>query len=216
MSARETLEVLERAGLVVILRSASAQDARATAAAARHGGAEVVEVTYSVPDALEVIRELSEEPATTVGAGTVIGRAQAIDAIDAGARFVVSPGVDEDVIRACVDRDVLVLPGVQTATEAMRASALGAIALKLFPASTVGVAHLRALLAPFPDYRIIPSGGVGMHDLEAWLRAGAAAVGIGGALSPAGAVDAGAATTVRAHAAEIIRTIRQVREGNTP
>lgn len=212
MSAIATLGRIETAGLVLILRSASALDAVAAARAAASAGVRAIEVTYSVPGALDAIRAMAEDPDLIVGAGTVVDERQALDAIEAGARFVVSPGVDDGVVRACTALDVLVLPGVLTATEVMRATALGALALKLFPAATVGPAHLRALLGPFPGLRVIPSGGIDEENLESWFAAGAVAVGIGGAMSPSGPVDPPARARIAAVAASAITAIQTTRE----
>lgn len=187
MSARATLDEIAAARLIMVVRAPSADAARASIAAARSGGVRVIEVTFTVPDAASVIRELVADAGVLVGAGTVLTLEQAETAIDAGARFLVSPGLDESIVRFAVERDVLVLPGILTASEVMRARALGVLALKLFPADSVGPAYLRALRGPFPELAIMPSGGVSAANAADWLAAGAIAVGMAGSLSPASA-----------------------------
>jgi 2-dehydro-3-deoxyphosphogluconate aldolase/(4S)-4-hydroxy-2-oxoglutarate aldolase len=185
MTALSTLAEIEASRLIMVVRAPSADAARAAIAAARAGGVHVVEVTFTVPDAVSVIRELAGERELVVGAGTVLTLEQAEAAVTAGARFLVSPGLDEQIVRFAAERDVLMLPGVFTASEVMRARALGAVAVKLFPADAVGPAYLKALRGPFPGLAVMPSGGVSAANAAAWIAAGAVAVGMSGSLSPA-------------------------------
>jgi 2-dehydro-3-deoxyphosphogluconate aldolase/(4S)-4-hydroxy-2-oxoglutarate aldolase len=185
MTALSTLAEIEASRLIMVVRAPSADAARAAIAAARAGGVRVVEVTFTVPDAVSVIRELAGERELVVGAGTVLTLEQAEAAVTAGARFLVSPGLDEQIVRFAAERDVLMLPGVFTASEVMRARALGAVAVKLFPADAVGPAYLKALRGPFPGLAVMPSGGVSAANAAAWIAAGAVAVGMSGSLSPA-------------------------------
>jgi 2-dehydro-3-deoxyphosphogluconate aldolase/(4S)-4-hydroxy-2-oxoglutarate aldolase len=192
MTAQESLAVIRAERLVMVLRAPTAESALMAARAAVDAGIRIVEVTFTVPGAAGVIAELSSTSAadgTLIGAGTVRTSEQADAALSAGARFVVSPGLDESLVSRVTSDDVLALPGILTPTEAMRALQAGAQALKLFPASAMGVDYLGALLGPLPGIDIVPSGGVGPDNARQWLDAGAVAVGIGGALSPSGPLD---------------------------
>jgi 2-dehydro-3-deoxyphosphogluconate aldolase/(4S)-4-hydroxy-2-oxoglutarate aldolase len=213
MGAAATLAALAETGVIMISRAPTSEDALRGANLASEAGIRAIEVTFSVPAAVGVITRLRDElpSSALVGAGTVLTREQSRAAIDAGADFIVSPGTDEDIVTRCLAADVLVLPGVLTASEIMRARALGARAVKLFPASTVGPGYLRAMHAPMPDVTIVPSGGISSSNAGEWLRAGAAAVGIGGALSPAGPVDAVAASTISREALACLTAVAEAR-----
>lgn len=184
MNAASTLARIESGRLVMVVRAPSVRAARTAIAAARTAGVRTIEVTFTVPDAVILIRELAADPELVVGAGTVLTLEQAVSAEAAGAQFLVSPGLDEELVRHATARDLLIVPGVFTPSEVMRALALGAAAVKLFPADAVGPAYLKALLGPFPELAVIPSGGVTEADAAAWIAAGAIAVGMSGSLSP--------------------------------
>jgi 2-dehydro-3-deoxyphosphogluconate aldolase/(4S)-4-hydroxy-2-oxoglutarate aldolase len=181
---------IEAAGCVGILRAGSAADAVAAGRALVAGGLTVIEVAFTTPDAPAAIAELrSACPAALVGAGTVLDAAAAFAAVRAGAQFLVSPLVSADVLQAGHRYGVAVLPGAATPTEINTAMELGADAVKLFPASSLGVGFLRSVAAAMPQVPFIPTGGIGAADARDWLAAGAVAVGIGGDLTrgdPAG------------------------------
>lgn len=213
MGAAETLEEVRRAGVIMITRASTMDDAIRGATAALVGGITVIEVTFSVPDAGAVISRLRSEfgSAAVIGAGTVLTREQARIALDAGASFLVSPGFDEDLVTRGLAADTLVLPGVLTATEIMRARAAGAIAVKLFPASAVGPGYIGAMTAPMPGLQIVPSGGISSANAGEWITAGAAAIGVGGALSPSWRVDAEAADAITAEARACVAAVAAAR-----
>lgn len=218
MSAASTLSRLSTEQLVMVVRAPSAASAHVAIAAAIAGGVRVIEVTYTVPDTVSVIRDLAANADLVVGAGTVRTRAQAEAALNAGAEFLVSPGLDDELVSYAVARDVLMLPGVFTPTEVLRALKLGALAVKLFPADLAGPAHLRALRGPLPDLQVIPSGGVSAGNAREWLDAGALAVGMAGSLSPAVALpDAPAITAAarRALAALVAPHTKNLPKGDT-
>jgi Entner-Doudoroff aldolase len=150
--------------------------------AAIRGGFRVVEFTMTTPGALELVREYSSQDAVVVGAGTVLTVEQAENAVRAGARFLVSPVVDEAVILAAESLGVAVIPGAHTPTEMLRAHDVGAPLLKLFPAPAGGPTWLRALLGPLPFLRVVPTNGVSADNAGEWLAAGAYAVGFASAL----------------------------------
>jgi len=145
------------------------------------GGIGLVEIALSSPTALDAIREVS--PAGVVGAGTVRSRQDAEGALEAGASFLVSPGTDPDLIAWAAEEDVPHFPGVLTPTDIEVARQSGAGPLKLFPASVGGPAYVAALLAPFPDAELIPTGGVSSDNAVDYLANGAVAVALGGSLT---------------------------------
>lgn len=161
-SSPDPLEQIRRVGIVPVVTIDDADDAVPLVEALAAAGLTAVEITLRTPAALDAIRHAaSGVPGATVGVGTVTSRAQAAAAIDAGARFVVSPGLHDDVIAAALERDVVALPGVATPTELMRAVEMGVTTVKLFPAELIGgVGLVRALSAVFPAVRFVPTGGI--------------------------------------------------------
>jgi 2-dehydro-3-deoxyphosphogluconate aldolase / (4S)-4-hydroxy-2-oxoglutarate aldolase len=144
------------------------------------GGLPVAEVTFRTPAAVPALRALASRSDLLVGAGTVVNAAQADAAVQAGARFVVSPGLSALVVRRCQDLGIPVVPGIATATELMAALDLGVDLVKFFPAeASGGVAAIRALAAPFPGVRFVPTGGIGQAQLAAYLAEPAVAA-VGG------------------------------------
>ena len=191
-------ELAER-GIVAVLRADSAERAVAAARALAQGGVTAIEVTFSVPEAPSAIAELATDESLLVGAGTVLSADQVDAAVHAGARFLVSPNLDEQVLDAAERRGVPALPGVLTPTEVARAARRCSV-MKLFPASLGGPALLAALREPFPGLAFVPTGGVTAAGIGDWLRAGAVAVGAGGDLCPREAIEAGDAEQLRARA----------------
>lgn len=175
---------LARTRVMAILRSADATGLPAVARALAAGGITCLEVTLTTSGALDALAAIRDElgPEVAVGVGTVVTIEQAGEALKAGAAFLVAPAVDTDVIRASADRGVPCYPGAWTPTEVSTAWRAGATAVKLFPASTGGPAHLRQLRAPLPDVPLVAVGGVGVGQARDYLDAGALAVGIGSPL----------------------------------
>ncbi len=188
-----TCATIAEARCIGILRAGSAAEAAAAGRALVAGGITVIEVAFTTPDAPAAIAELcSACPAATVGAGTVLHAAAAFAAVCAGARFLVSPLVSEEVLRAGHRYGVAVIPGACTPTEINSAMELGADAVKLFPAGPLGIGYLRAVAAALPQVPFVPTGGITAADAPQWLAAGALAVGVGGDLTrgdPAGIQD---------------------------
>jgi 2-dehydro-3-deoxyphosphogluconate aldolase/(4S)-4-hydroxy-2-oxoglutarate aldolase len=160
-----------------ILRATSADVARHAMQAAIDGGFRILEFTLTTPNALELIEEFANRPRLIVGAGTVVVPDQAEAAARAGARFLVSPVVDEEVIRRACNLGLAAIPGAHTPTELVQAHRAGAPLLKLFPAPAGGPAYLKSVLAPLPFLRIVPTNGVDEQNVGDWLRAGAFGVG---------------------------------------
>jgi 2-dehydro-3-deoxyphosphogluconate aldolase / (4S)-4-hydroxy-2-oxoglutarate aldolase len=188
-----TCAAIADARCIGILRSGSAAAAASAGRALVEGGITVVEVAFTTPGAPAAIAELGAAcPDALVGAGTVLDAAAAFAAVQAGARFLVSPLVSEDVLRAGHRYGVAVIPGAATPTEINAAMELGADAVKLFPAGSLGVGYLRAVAAAMPQVPFVPTGGITAQDAPQWLAAGAIAVGVGGDLTggdPDGIVD---------------------------
>ncbi|GAA1189155.1 2-dehydro-3-deoxyphosphogluconate aldolase/(4S)-4-hydroxy-2-oxoglutarate aldolase [Kitasatospora gansuensis] len=162
--------VLAGARVVPVLTVRQPATSGPLAEALAAGGATCAEVTFRTPDAEQVLKTMAAHGGLAVGAGTVLTAEQAERAVAAGARFVVSPGFDEEVVAKCRELGVPVVPGIATATELMRALRAGLDTVKLFPAQAVGgLRALRALAAPFPGVRFMPTGGIGVDLLAGYL-----------------------------------------------
>jgi len=193
MTRDEVLQTLCDVGVVPVVRAKSSEVLLDIARALEAGGVPIVEVTMTVAGAIDGIRRLAAEvgPGLLVGVGSVTEPVQAEEAIDAGARFVVGPVLVPEVIEVAAARDTVVVPGAFTATEVYRARALGADIVKVFPADVGGPAYVKALLAPMPFLKLLPTGGVDLETAGPFIRAGAAALGVGSALVKKEAIAAG-------------------------
>ncbi|HEY8340622.1 MAG TPA: bifunctional 4-hydroxy-2-oxoglutarate aldolase/2-dehydro-3-deoxy-phosphogluconate aldolase [Egibacteraceae bacterium] len=193
--ARSTERALLDERVVAVVRHDSAEHARAIATSCLVGGLRAVEITFTTPAAAAVIADLVAEDVdgAVIGAGTVLRVSDVTAAAAAGARFLVSPVTDPDVLAAGRRAGLLTIPGALTPTEIGVARAHGARLVKLFPAGTVGPSFVTAIASVLPDVRLLPTGGVGEADVEAWLQAGAGAVGIGSQLTQAYAAGGPAA-----------------------
>jgi len=193
MTKEKVLGAILQTKVVAVIRVKDAARLADVAAALGRGGIKALEITMTVPGAVEIIREMarSKAPGTLVGAGTVLDAGTATDVIAAGADFVVSPVCDMETIRACRDGGVLVAPGAFTPTEIVAAWRAGADIVKVFPATSLGPQFFRDLRGPLPQVRLMPTGGVTVENAREFLAAGAAAVGIGTALVDTKDVEAG-------------------------
>ncbi len=216
MAGNDTLSRISRTGIVPVVRASSSAEALALVEAIRAGGIDVIELTLTVPGAVDVIRELVKScgEEVVVGAGTVLDPETARACILAGARFVVSPIVDLPTIACCRTYDVPVMPGALTPTEVVRAWQAGASMVKVFPCGAVGGAsYVKALKAPFPQIPLCPTGGVSLENVGDFIQAGAAAVGAGADLADLKKIRAGAAGEVTERARRYARAIEQARGG---
>jgi 2-dehydro-3-deoxyphosphogluconate aldolase/(4S)-4-hydroxy-2-oxoglutarate aldolase len=172
------------------------------------------EITFTVPDAVDVIKTVRRELGDTVvlGAGTVLDAETARAALLAGAEYIVAPTVNLDVIRLCRRYDKVVMPGALSPTEVVSAWEAGADIVKIFPADLGGPAYLKALRAPLPQIRMMPTGGVDLTTAAAFLKAGACCLGVGGSLVEPGAVSKGDFERLRSLAAQFVAIVRQTRE----
>ena len=180
-----TLANIRRVGIIPVIRAPDPDAAIAVVEALAEAGLTIAEVTMTVPDAVSVIAKVSQRfgDRVLVGAGTVTDADMTNRSIDAGAKFIVSPGLVPSVVHAANRAGVAVLPGALTPTEVLEAHKLGADMVKVFPIGNVGGAsYLRALRGPFPNIPYVPTGGVTLDNIREMFDAGAAAVGVGGEL----------------------------------
>jgi 2-dehydro-3-deoxyphosphogluconate aldolase/(4S)-4-hydroxy-2-oxoglutarate aldolase len=210
MTKGKVLEGILASKVIAVIRMSDASKLTAVAAALREGGVRTIEVTMTVPGAIEMIRELAgrKEPGDLVGAGTVLDAGTASDVIAAGADFVVSPVTDMDVVKACRDAEVLIAPGAFTPTEIVTAWRAGADIVKVFPATSLGPQFFRDLRGPLPRVRLMPTGGVTLENAKDFLAAGACCVGIGTALVDKALVDKGDWPALAARAAALVGSLR--------
>ena len=214
MSRQKTVERIERLGLVPVVRAPSAAVALRAARAVFAGGIDVLEITMTVPDALAVLRELAAELGGRVvfGAGTVLDADTARTCIAAGAEFIVAPGFDLETIRAAHELDRPVMPGALTPTEVITAWKAGADMVKIFPCSAVGGAdYIRALKAPLPQVKLLPTGGVDRNTAADYIRAGAAALGLGTGLIDLKVLQQQGDGALSARARELVEIVRAAR-----
>ena len=210
-----TAEIIERVGLIPVLRAKSVAQGRAVVDAMIAGGVTIVEVTMTVPGAINLLNELRNQYSPKdllLGSGTVTTADQAQATIDAGAEFVVSPSLHLDVVRVTKANRKISCPGALTPTEVITAWNAGADYVKIFHCSAVGGAsYLKSLLAPFPHLKLIPTGGVTLQTAESFIKAGARALGVGSDLVNLAAVDAGHAETITETARAYLKLIADAR-----
>jgi len=182
MDRGELIQEMGRTRLVAVVRSKSAEEALATAKAVAQGGVQFIEITFSVPSALDVIEILVAEGRLHVGAGTVLSNEEAEEAIGTGAQFIVSPSLELNLIPICHDANVPCIPGAATPTEILAAARAKADLVKIFPADTIGGPHfVRQMSGPFPDIRFMVSGGVSLMNIKGYVQAGVTGIRLGSA-----------------------------------
>jgi 2-dehydro-3-deoxyphosphogluconate aldolase/(4S)-4-hydroxy-2-oxoglutarate aldolase len=215
MSKETQLRHVLECGIVAVVRSPDSQQLVEVARALADGGVTVVEITMSVPGALEVLRQVRQALGDRIllGAGTVLDAETARAVLLAGAEYVVAPTVNPDVIRLCRRFDKLVMPGAFTPTEILMAWEAGADIVKVFPAEVVGPAYFKALRGPLPQIRLMPTGGVDLTTAAAFLKAGACCLGIGGQLVEPKAVAEGNFDRIRDLARQYVAIVNQTRAG---
>jgi 2-dehydro-3-deoxyphosphogluconate aldolase/(4S)-4-hydroxy-2-oxoglutarate aldolase len=213
MRKTEVLAELKRIGLVPVLRAASVEKAMALAGAIADGGVTVLEITMTVPGAIEVMKRLAKErPDILIGAGTVLDPETARMCILEGAQFVVSPALNFATIEMCHRYGIGVLPGALTPTEVVAAWQAGADVVKVFPASAMGGAkYLTALKGPLPQVEMVPTGGVSLATAKEFLEAGAFALGVGSDLADTKAMDSGNAAKVTETAKKYLEIVGEYR-----
>ena len=207
------VEQVQELGVVAVIRIKDPAKLRAVVDALVEGGVRALEVTMTVPRAVDLIRELAPTlpPGFLLGAGTVTDAATARAVIDAGARFVVGPVFRPDVIAVCHQHNVPAMPGCFSPTEILAAHECGADIVKLFPATMLGPQFIKDVRAPLPQVKLMPTGGVSLDNAHDWIRAGAVAVGIGSALLDAKAIADGRFDVLRTNAERMIANVRAAR-----
>lgn len=210
MTKDKVLESLLVSKAVAIIRMTDTAKLAKAAAALRKGGVTALEVTMTVPGAVEIVRAMArdKEPGVLVGAGTVLDARTASDVIAAGADFVVSPVMDTDMVRACREAEVLVVPGAFTPTEIVVAWLAGADIVKVFPATSLGPQFFRDLRGPLPHIRLMPTGGVTLENAREFIAAGACCVGIGTALLDKKTIDADDWEALASRARRLVESLR--------
>lgn len=217
MTADEVKAQLEAVGLLPVLRAKSIPEAHALVEAIYAGGVTVIEVTMTVPGAIDLLRDLKAKYGSKVllGSGTVTTAAQAQATIEAGAEFVLSPSLHLDVIAKTKELGKVSIPGALTPTEVITAWEAGADYVKVFPCSAMGgPSYLRSLLAPFPQLKLIPTGGVTVASAADFLKAGAKALGVGSDLVNATAIAEGKPWIVTDMARAYMDVIQEMRSGS--
>jgi 2-dehydro-3-deoxyphosphogluconate aldolase / (4S)-4-hydroxy-2-oxoglutarate aldolase len=184
MSKAETLKKLVENGVFAVIRMTDSKKLLKVIEAVSKGGVKNIEITMTVPNAVEIIRELAKANSgdSIIGAGTVLTKEDAKAVIEAGAQFVVSPIMNPEVIATCKELDIPCMPGCYTPTEVIAGWKAGGDIIKVFPATTLGPRYFKDLLAPFPYLKLMPTGGVSINNVHEWVNAGALTVAIGGDL----------------------------------
>src|SRR5207248_1409713 len=219
MTKAEVRARILEVGIVPVIRAASAKKAMAAAEAVAAGGITILEVTMTVPGALDAITQLVKNLGSEVlvGAGTVLDAQAARQCFDAGAQFLVSPGLDLGTIKAAIEAGKLMMAGALTPTEVIAAWKGGADFVKVFPASAVGGAsYLKALRGPLPQVQLVPTGGVNLNTAADFIRAGAAALGVGGELILTAALNSGDTAQITELAKKYLAIVQQTREEAKP
>jgi 2-dehydro-3-deoxyphosphogluconate aldolase / (4S)-4-hydroxy-2-oxoglutarate aldolase len=215
MTRAATTRALEAAGVVAVIRLADPGKLRDVIGALAAGGLRALEITMTVPGAVDLIRQIAASLPSgfLLGAGTVTDAETAAAVIDAGATYVVSPVFRPAVIDACHRRDVPALPGCFTPTEILAAWEAGADIVKVFPATALGPTYFKDVRGPMPQVKLMPTGGVTLDNAGDWIRAGAVAVGVGSALLDSAAIASGRFEVLTANAERIVANVRRAREG---
>jgi 2-dehydro-3-deoxyphosphogluconate aldolase/(4S)-4-hydroxy-2-oxoglutarate aldolase len=214
MSKESQLRQILDCGIVAVVRSPDSRQLVEVTRALADGGVTVVEITMTVPNALDVVREVRQALGDRVllGAGTILDSETARAALLAGAEYLVAPTLNLDVIRLCQRYDKLVMPGAFTPTEVLTAWEAGADIVKVFPADVVGPAFFKALRGPLPQIRLMPTGGVDLHTAADFLRAGACCLGVGGQLVEPRAVAERNFDRIRDLARQYVAIVQQTRK----
>jgi 2-dehydro-3-deoxyphosphogluconate aldolase/(4S)-4-hydroxy-2-oxoglutarate aldolase len=214
MTVDEAIQRIGEIAIVPVIRAASVDLALRAVEAICAGGIPIVEITMTVPNATQVIREIMRTYGNKVmaGAGTVLTASQAAECLDAGAEFLVSPGLSVPVLHTARTRGKLAIPGVLTPTELMAAAAEGAYIVKIFPCGNLGgPRYIKALKGPFPEIAMIPTGGANLTNAAEYFAAGAFALGVGGDLVNVAALREGKTQEIVETAKKLVDTVSRAR-----
>jgi 2-dehydro-3-deoxyphosphogluconate aldolase/(4S)-4-hydroxy-2-oxoglutarate aldolase len=213
MSRLEVVQGIEASGVVAVIRMKEADKLRAVIDALLEGGVRALELTMTVPGAIGLIEKLARDVPGEflLGAGTVLDTETARQVILAGARYIVAPVLNVDVIKLCHRYDVAALPGCFTPTEILTAWEAGADVVKVFPATALGPGFFKDVRGPLPQVKMMPTGGVTLANAGEWIKAGAVAIGVGTALVDAKAVASGDFKQIAANARQLVESVRAAR-----
>jgi 2-dehydro-3-deoxyphosphogluconate aldolase/(4S)-4-hydroxy-2-oxoglutarate aldolase len=212
MNKPEVIARIREIGVIPVIRASSSEEALAVIEAIVAGGITAIEITMTVPGAVELITQLSSRDELLLGAGSVLDPETARECIDAGARFIVSPATNFDTILYCNETETVIMPGALTPTEIVNAWDAGADIVKVFPADSMGGAkYLKSLKAPLPQIKLVPTGGVDQTTAADFIRAGAEAVGVGADLVDLKAVREGRAADITNAARKYLEIVRAAR-----
>jgi 2-dehydro-3-deoxyphosphogluconate aldolase/(4S)-4-hydroxy-2-oxoglutarate aldolase len=214
MDKQKVRERIIEIGIVPVVRASSPAEARMAADAVCEGGIPIVEITMTVPGAVEVIRELTQNSGSGVliGAGTVLNAEAARRCLDAGAQFLVSPGLNLPTVELAAREGKLIMAGALTPTEVMAAWEAGADFIKIFPCGQVGGAkYIKALNGPFPQVAFVPTGGVNLANGAEFIEAGVAALGVGGECVQAEALKSNKPEIIVENARKFLALVKQTR-----
>ncbi|HUD67298.1 MAG TPA: bifunctional 4-hydroxy-2-oxoglutarate aldolase/2-dehydro-3-deoxy-phosphogluconate aldolase [Candidatus Sulfotelmatobacter sp.] len=217
MTKEENRKRIADVGIIPVVRASSAHQALLAVEAIRAGGISIVEVTMTVPGAIEVIGQLAKTAGgdVLIGAGTVLDAKTAQQCLDAGAEFLVSPGFDAQTVKLAREKGILVIPGALTPTEIITAWNAGGDLIKIFPCGAVGGAkYIKALKGPLPQVPVIPTGGVNFDTAADFILAGAEALGVGGELVSASALKSGKTNQITEAARRFVAIVREARQRN--
>lgn len=209
----ENLKRIEETGIVAVVRAENAEKALKIAEAVKAGGLQAIEITMTVPGAVDVIRELAKTYSREdilLGAGSVLDSETARACLLAGAEYIVSPTFDRETVKLCNRYQKVVMPGCMSVTETQQAMEAGADIIKIFPATLFGPKIIRAINGPLPQAPLLPTGGVNVDNVAEWIKAGSFAVGVGSALTAGAKKDD--YEQVTATAKEFIKRIKAARE----
>jgi 2-dehydro-3-deoxyphosphogluconate aldolase/(4S)-4-hydroxy-2-oxoglutarate aldolase len=215
MSKEETLSRIKKAGLLSVIRGPSPELTLKMVDALIAGGVYGIEITYTTPNATEVVKSLDETFGDQIllGMGTLTKTEHVAMAKEAGALFIVSPHCEEDLAKTMVESGLAVMIGALTPSEVVQAKAWGADVVKVFPGSLVGPGYLKALRGPFPDISVMPTGGVSIENVADWFASGAFAVGAGSALCPRNLAEEGRFDEITERAKAFVETVEKARPG---
>ncbi len=211
MTKEETVKKIIDSKAVAVIRLADASKLIKVAEAIYEGGVSSIEITMTVPNALKVIKETAKAVGDRIfiGVGSVLDAETAQKAIDAGAKYVVSPIFKKEVVETAHKNNIPAMPGAFTPTEIQTAYEAGADIVKVFPADVVGMAFFKGILAPMPHLKLMPTGGVSLTNAGDWIKAGAVAVGVGSALLDKKAIDSENYSLLTENAKTLMASIKQ-------
>ena len=218
MNKSEVIKTIRDIGVIPVVRASSSEEAIQVVEAIKAGGVPILEITMTVPGAVQVIKELVKRfDDAIVGAGTVLDAETARACIDAGAQFIVSPALNPETINCCRALDIAVMPGALTPTEIVMAWNAGADFVKVFPVGAVGAAgYIKSLKAPLPQVELVPTGGVTLANAAAFIEAGAAAIGVGADLADTKAIRSGELGKITNAARAFIEAVSKARMKSVP